>query len=112
MLTEVPIPSTLDEVGIQDVSCGYQHTAIILNDGSVYVCGDNSFRQCGPQQELTATGPSEIAFSLYKMKHIQPSFDRSIMYNQVHCGWFTTCFLCENRSYMYGFGQGMVYTND
>jgi alpha-tubulin suppressor-like RCC1 family protein len=35
------------------VACGFYHTAILMNDGTVRVCGDNSFGQLGQNDVIT-----------------------------------------------------------
>jgi alpha-tubulin suppressor-like RCC1 family protein len=74
------------------VACGFQHTIVLMEDGSVYGCGENDYSQLG----LPELNPLSWSYSLLKLKLPQPVID-------ITCGSNTTCCITEEgEAYTYG----------
>ena len=41
---------------VKEVVCGWEHTALLKNDGVVYTCGSNEYGQLGHKKEGTRFG--------------------------------------------------------
>ena len=85
------------------ISCGWNHTALVTIDGHVYVFGYNNYSQLGLGDRHTRNIPTPI-----------PNFSHVV---QVSCGYFFTAFITANgQLYTFGnnyFGQlGVDYGRD
>lgn len=82
---------------VVQISCGQQHTLVLLNDGSIYSMGDNTFGQLGIGNSLPTTQPTEIS-SLRGLPITQV----------VASGWHSFCVTVSGRVFSWGrndFGQ-------
>jgi len=86
----IEIPKKFKFIGIKQISCGVYHTAILLTNGDVYTCGDNTYGQLG--RPTVNTTPNPI------FKIINPNVGKV---KQISCGGFYTAILLTN---------GNVYT--
>ena len=85
----ITIPDMFKFIGIKQISCGFEHTAILLNNGQVYTCGDNQYGQLGRIQN---SGSNPI------FEQIDPNVGKV---KQISCGQYHTAILLNN---------GQVYT--
>jgi len=75
---------------VKQISCGGAHTAILLNNGQVYTCGNNDFGQLGRLKTGIYPNP--------KFEQIDPNVGKV---KQISCGGEHTAILLNN---------GQVYT--
>jgi len=87
--TNIRIPEMFKLIGIKQISCGGNHTAILLNNGQVYTCGNNQYGQLG-RTPLTPINP--------EFKIIDSNVGKV---KQISCGGEHTAILLNN---------GQVYT--
>jgi len=73
-------------IGVKQIACGASHTALLLNNGQVYTCGNNTYGQLG-------NGTNSNVFKI-----INPNVGKVI---QISCGNAHTALLLNN---------GQVYT--
>ena len=65
----------------KSVACGFQHTIVLMEDGSVYGCGENNYRQLGaPELE-----PLPWSYSLLRMDIPQPAVSVTCGRNNTFC---------------------------
>jgi len=95
--------STLAEVGrVTSMSCGVEHSAVVLEDGSLYTFGRNDCGQLGIDdfsKQLSST-PIRVADGLSKL--------RSLRCEAVACGYYFTVVIANGTLHAFGandFGQ-------
>lgn len=91
---QVPIKvEILSPLDIQDVSCGFLHTAVV-GSGKLFTFGHNGFGQLGSGDAVSKHSPYQIVSKL---------FTDSGEVKQVTCGGFHTVCLCsDNLIYSWG----------
>ncbi|CAL1543189.1 unnamed protein product [Lymnaea stagnalis] len=47
---------SMEKIEIRKISTGETHTLVCANDGSLYSCGSNAFKQCGREGSLSQLG--------------------------------------------------------
>ncbi len=85
--------------GAIQISCGYWHTAVLLNNGKVWQCGHNQYGQLGNTSVVTGEDANSAVF-------VQSSNITGAM--QVACGYYNTTAICEENTKtisLYGVGQ-------
>jgi alpha-tubulin suppressor-like RCC1 family protein len=53
---------------IKNIACGENHTLILLMDGSVYACGDNTYGQLGTGNTVSSNTPVRITSTIGSLK--------------------------------------------
>ena len=77
---------------VSQISCGYDHTFILKNDGSIWSCGDNNYGQLGLGNTTT-----------YKtFTQVTTNINNDV--KQIACGFFNT-FIIKNDSSLWGCGS-------
>ena len=85
---------TVPESNIIDFDCGYQHFGYITNNYELYMCGQNTFRECGIKSK----------------KEMEYCASKSFIYNNIKkiihikCGWWYTIIKTDKNEY-YSFGE-------
>ena len=81
---------------VKKISCGYGHTLILKNDGSLWACGYNQHGQLGTGQNTTATAFARV------IKNINNDVKELV------CGSHNT-FIIKNDGSLWGCGNGANY---
>lgn len=90
----VNIPKSIRQLSskrVVQISCGKQHTLVLLHDGSIYSMGDNSFGQLGIGSNTATCEPSEIS-SLHGLP----------IARVVASGWHSFCITVSGRVFCWG----------
>ncbi|EFC37144.1 predicted protein [Naegleria gruberi] len=83
---------------VQQVKCGLFHTAVMLENKSIYVCGQNKFNQCG------VSSKEDQSFTKIQ-------FSSDIIPESLYCGSDSTGFTTKFSTSLYVFG-GMLKNLD
>ncbi|XP_043726684.1 probable E3 ubiquitin-protein ligase HERC6 isoform X1 [Cervus elaphus] len=83
----------LKTLGVVFISCGYEHTAVLTQDGKVFTFGDNSYGQLGHDPTAEKRGPQlvEIIEGLV---------------SQIDCGSYHTLAYVYTTGQVVSFGRG------
>jgi len=80
---------------VRQVSCGNQHTAVLIESGEIFTYGRGNFGQLGQGASVTANVSTPALVSALQGKSVK----------QVACGWHHTCALLDNGQ-LYTWGSG------
>jgi RCC1 and BTB domain-containing protein len=80
---------------VKQVSCGNQHTAVLMESGEIFTFGRGNFGQLGQGASITANVSTPALVSALQGKTVK----------QVACGWHHTCALLDN-GHLYTWGSG------
>ncbi|XP_075399662.1 putative E3 ubiquitin-protein ligase HERC6 [Tenrec ecaudatus] len=83
----------LKNLGVTYVSCGYEHTAVLTQDGKVFTFGDNSFGQLGHNSTAEKRGPQLVE-----------GIDGLV--SQIDCGCYHTIAYVHTTCQVLSFGRG------
>ncbi|XP_076999000.1 putative E3 ubiquitin-protein ligase HERC6 [Tamandua tetradactyla] len=75
------------------ISCGYEHTAVLTQDGKVFTFGDNSYGQLGHSSSAEKRGP-------------QPVEEIGGLVSQIDCGSYHTLAYVYTSGQVVSFGHG------
>lgn len=101
--------STLLERQVVQVSCGWRHSALVLDDGSLFVCGENDKGQLG----LPGAGDSNDVSDepqppprSVPVPTLVPGLAATVRVTQVSCGRSHTCFV-GSEGELFSFGLNL-----
>jgi RCC1 and BTB domain-containing protein len=80
---------------VRQVSCGNQHTAVLMESGEIFTFGRGNFGQLGQGAAVTANVSTPALVNALQGKSVK----------QVACGWHHTCALLDN-GHLYTWGSG------
>nr|KAF6392182.1 HECT and RLD domain containing E3 ubiquitin protein ligase family member 6 [Pipistrellus kuhlii] len=80
------------------ISCGYEHTAVLTQNGKVFTFGDNSFGQLGHSPTAKKSGPQEVE-----------RIDGLV--SQIDCGSYHTLVYVYTTGKVLSFGHGPSCTS-
>ncbi|KAK1345740.1 hypothetical protein QTO34_008204 [Cnephaeus nilssonii] len=80
------------------ISCGYEHTAVLTQNGKVFTFGDNSFGQLGHSPTAKKSGPQEVE-----------RIDGLV--SQIDCGSYHTLVYVYTTGKVLSFGHGSSCTS-
>lgn len=102
--------TTAMDTPILQVSCGWRHSALVLEDGSLFVAGENEHGQLGlsaaevEDSEVAAAPPSAAGRLVTSMTRVPGLL--SLRVAHVSCGRSHTAFVCEAGE-LYAMGLGL-----
>ncbi|KAM7156639.1 putative E3 ubiquitin-protein ligase HERC6 isoform 4-T4 [Molossus nigricans] len=88
----------LKNLGVIYISCGYEHTAVLTQDGKVFTFGDNSCGQLGHSPNAKKSGP----------QHVE-RIDGLV--SQIDCGSYHTLAYIYTTGQVVSFGRGSSCTS-
>ncbi|XP_004390203.2 probable E3 ubiquitin-protein ligase HERC6 isoform X1 [Trichechus manatus latirostris] len=88
----------LKELGVIYISCGYEHTAVLTQDGKVFTFGDNSSGQLGHSPTAKKKGPQLVE-----------GIDGLV--SQIDCGSYHTLAYVYTTPRVVSFGHGPGHTS-
>ncbi|XP_054447552.1 LOW QUALITY PROTEIN: probable E3 ubiquitin-protein ligase HERC6 [Pteronotus mesoamericanus] len=91
--------SELKSLDVIYISCGYEHTAVLTQDGKVFTFGDNSQGQLGHSPTAKKSGP----------QHVE-KIDGLV--SQIDCGSYHTLAYVYTTGQVVSFGRGSSCTNN
>ncbi|XP_020956424.1 probable E3 ubiquitin-protein ligase HERC6 isoform X7 [Sus scrofa] len=83
----------LKNLGVIYISCGYEHTAVLTQDGKVFTFGDNSYGQLGHSPTAEKRGPRLV-------ERIEG------LVSQIDCGSYHTLAYVYTTGQVVSFGRG------
>ncbi|XP_007949902.1 probable E3 ubiquitin-protein ligase HERC6 [Orycteropus afer afer] len=83
----------LKKLGIIYISCGYEHTAVLTQEGKVFTFGDNSFGQLGHSPTAEKSGPQLVE-------------GINGLVSQIDCGSYHTLAYVYTTCQVVSFGHG------
>uniref|UniRef100_A0A8C3XC49 HECT and RLD domain containing E3 ubiquitin protein ligase family member 6 n=1 Tax=Catagonus wagneri TaxID=51154 RepID=A0A8C3XC49_9CETA len=83
----------LKNLGVIYISCGYEHTAVLTQDGKVFTFGDNSYGQLGHSPTAEKRGPQLV-------ERIEG------LVSQIDCGSYHTLAYVYTTGQVVSFGRG------
>ncbi|XP_069341458.1 probable E3 ubiquitin-protein ligase HERC6 isoform X1 [Eulemur rufifrons] len=89
----------LRNLGVIYISCGYEHTAVLTQDGKVFTFGDNSCGQLGYSPTAEKRGPQLVE-----------RIDGFV--SQIDCGSYHTLAYVHTTGQVVSFGQGPSCTSN
>ncbi|CAL1530118.1 unnamed protein product [Lymnaea stagnalis] len=75
---------SLEKTEIRHISTGENHTLVCVNDGSVYSCGSNDFKQCGRDSNLAKFARVEEGLQPHHVIHVATGTYHSVVLTQAH----------------------------
>ncbi|KAF0982325.1 hypothetical protein FDP41_011255 [Naegleria fowleri] len=91
---------------VKEVKCGMFHTAVLLENHEIYLCGYNRDGQCGV---LDLTSNSNAL--LFTKLHLKDRFNHSIIPEHIYCSAFSTGFVSKYSFCLYVFGDVIKHIN-
>ncbi|XP_072799353.1 probable E3 ubiquitin-protein ligase HERC6 isoform X1 [Vicugna pacos] len=88
----------LKSLGVTYISCGYEHTAVLTQDGKVFTFGDNSYGQLGHSPTAEKRGPQLV-------ERIEG------LVSQIDCGSYHTLAYVYTTGQVVSFGRGPSCTS-
>ncbi|KAB1282252.1 putative E3 ubiquitin-protein ligase HERC6 [Camelus dromedarius] len=88
----------LKSFGVTYISCGYEHTAVLTQDGKVFTFGDNSYGQLGHSPTAEKRGPQLV-------ERIEG------LVSQIECGSYHTLAYVYTTGQVVSFGRGPSCTS-
>mgnify|MGYP003294020037 CR=1 FL=1 len=92
---------------VKEVFCGFNHTFILKNDGSVYACGYNTYGALGLDNTSTKTTFTKVTTNISDVKSFACGEDHTIMLKNDGSVWTTGL----NYNGQLGFGTSGNYTD-
>ncbi|KAF6130390.1 HECT and RLD domain containing E3 ubiquitin protein ligase family member 6 [Phyllostomus discolor] len=86
----------LKSLGVIYISCGYEHTAVLTQNGKVFTFGDNSWGQLGHSPTAKKSGPQQVERINGLVSQIDCGRPCGCS-NQTHFCW-NVCQFCDNLS--------------
>ncbi|XP_045676263.1 probable E3 ubiquitin-protein ligase HERC6 isoform X2 [Phyllostomus hastatus] len=88
----------LKSLGVIYISCGYEHTAVLTQNGKVFTFGDNSWGQLGHSPTAKKSGPQHV-------ERING------LVSQIDCGSYHTLAYVHTTGQVVSFGRGSSCAN-
>lgn len=58
---------------VKEIACGWEHTAFLTVDGTVYTCGNNKYGQLGHEKGQTMPGKLDSACQTAEFAYVRDS---------------------------------------